>query len=449
MAELQEFSYRAVNPEGETVSGRLAAVDRRRAVVLLQGRGLIPLRVEAAALVSAASAGQAGSRSQAGAVKGRSRPSRRRQRVRVAGKTANSLDVRFKNWVEQLPGRRPGTKELAGFDEDLGLLLKAGVPLNRALVIIIELLEKPRFREVVQNLQDQVREGSTFWGALQSHPAVFPPVFIGMVRAGESSGILDATLERLALYLSGIQELKDFLLGAMIYPIILTLTTGVSIALLLALVLPKFAAIFADMGIALPLATKIMLECGNFLHAWWWLLLLLAGGLLLGIRRLYRHPQGRRLIDRLMLRLPGLGPLLIKIDLARFFRTLGAMLAGGLPILEALQIVVGVISNSRLREKVEHLREELRRGAVISRVLAADPLFPSLAVHMIGVGEETGNLDDMLEKLAEMYDRELKVTIKALTSLFEPLVILFMGLVIGAIVISMLMAIFSVNELGG
>jgi general secretion pathway protein F len=214
-------------------------------------------------------------------------------------------------------------------------------------------------------------------------------------------------------------------------------------------VLPKFAAIFADMGIALPTATRLMLEAGNFLHAWWWLLL---GGTLLFIvafRRFYRHPEGRRLVDRLILKCPGLGPMLVKIDLARFFRTLGAMLAGGLPILEALEIVGGVISNSLLREKIEHLREELRRGAVISRVLAADALFPSLAVHMIGVGEETGNLDEMLDKLAEMYDRELKVTIKALTSLFEPLVILFMGLVIGAIVISMLMAIFSVNELGG
>ena len=441
MAEIREFSYRAVNPGGETTSGRLAAPDRRRAVAQLQRQGLIPLRVEPVV---------AGPVSGPKPAAGKKKPVPA-SRSRTAAKAApqGSASERLTAFFDRLPGRRPGTKELAGFAEDLGLLLKAGVPLNRALVILIDLIDKPRFKEIVRSLQEQVREGSTFWGALSRHPGVFPPVFIGMVRAGESSGILDATLERLALYLSGIQELKDFLFGAMIYPVILTLTTGVSIALLLALVLPKFAAIFADMGVALPTATRLMLEAGNFLHAWWWLLL---GGTILFIfafRRFYRHPEGRRVVDRLVLKVPGLGPLLVKIDLARFFRTLGAMLAGGLPILEALQIVGGVISNSVLREKVDHLREELRRGAVISRVLAADALFPSLAVHMIGVGEETGNLDEMLDKLAEMYDRELKVTIKALTSLFEPLVILFMGLVIGAIVISMLMAIFSVNELGG
>ena len=444
MAELQEFSYQAVNPGGETTSGRLSAPDQRRAVAQLQRQGLIPLRVVPVGAV----AGPAATATVPKASR-RSKPPPAARKSADTAKKKGSAEERFAAFLDRLPGRRPGTKELAGFAEDLGLLLKAGVPLNRALVILIDLIDKPRFREIVRNLQEQVREGSTFWGALSRHPGVFPPVFVGMVRAGESSGILDTTLERLALYLSGIQELKDFLVGAMIYPIILTLTTGVSIALLLALVLPKFAAIFADMGIALPTATRLMLEAGNFLHAWWWLLL---GGTLLFIvafRRFYRHPEGRRLVDRLILKCPGLGPMLVKIDLARFFRTLGAMLAGGLPILEALEIVGGVISNSLLREKVEHLREELRRGAVISRVLAADALFPSLAVHMIGVGEETGNLDEMLDKLAEMYDRELKVTIKALTSLFEPLVILFMGLVIGAIVISMLMAIFSVNELGG
>ncbi len=432
MAKISEFSYRAVNSAGETTSGRLAAPDRRQAVSQLQRQGLIPLQVEPLAATATVN------REKKGPEKSR----------RITG--AGSVSAKhFAALGDRLPWRRPGVKELAGFAEDLGLLLKAGIPLNRALVILSELIEKPLFRKVVADIQEQVKEGGTFWGALRSHPEVFPPVFVGMVQAGESGGILDATLERLALYLNGIRELKEFLVGAMIYPLILTLTTGVSIALLLAFVLPKFAAIFADMGVALPTATRLMLNCGDFLHAWWWLLLILTVAAVFAFRRFYHHREGRELVDRLLLRVPGLGTILVKMDLARFFRTLGAMLASGLPILEALQIVGGVISNSVLNRKVEYLREELRKGAVISRVLAADPLYPSLAVHMIGVGEETGNLDEMLEKLAEMYDRELKVTIKALTSLFEPLVILFMGLVIGAIVVSMLMAIFSVNELGG
>jgi len=432
---MQEFSYRAASAGGEVSSGRITAPDERQAASILQRQGLIPLQIQAV------SEGVQNSFSAAPAVSVKSQP----KKVKTSGKSLPTLSA----WFDKMPWRRPGVKELAGFAEDLGLLLKAGVPLNRALVILVELIEKPLFSRVMENLREQVKEGSTFWGALRSHPQIFPPVFIGMVRAGESGGILDAALARLALYLNGIRELKEFLVGAMIYPLILTLTTGASIILLLAFVLPKFAAIFADMGVALPTATRLMLSCGNFMQEWWWALGLGITAVIWGYRQFYRSSQGRLLIDSLSLRLPLFGTIFIKMDLARFFRTLGAMLASGVPILEALQVVGGVINNRILQQKVANLQEKLRQGAVISQVLAADPIFPSMAVHMIGVGEETGHLDEMLEKLAEMYDRELKVTIKALTSLFEPLVILFMGLVIGAIVVSMLMAIFSVNELGG
>ncbi len=432
---MPEFSYKAASPGGEVSSGRLHAPDERQAASQLQRQGLIPLRIAAA------------DNSSAEVVPGAAyTPARAKpQRFKISGRSMPE----FSEWLDKMPWRRPGVKELAGFAEDLGLLLKAGVPLNRALVILVELVEKPLFSRVMESLREQVKEGSTFWEALGSHPQIFPPVFIGMVRAGESGGILDTALGRLALYLNGIRELKEFLIGAMIYPLVLTLTTGASIILLLAFVLPKFAAIFSDMGVALPTATRLMLSCGNFMQSWWWALGLGVIFAIWGYRQFYRSSQGRLLIDRFKLRLPLFGSIFIKMDLARFFRTLGAMLASGVPILEALQVVGGVINNQILEQKVAHLQNELRQGAIISQVLAADPIFPSLAVHMIGVGEETGNLDEMLEKLAEMYDRELKVTIKALTSLFEPLVILFMGLVIGAIVVSMLMAIFSVNELGG
>ncbi|RLB69970.1 MAG: type II secretion protein F [Deltaproteobacteria bacterium] len=433
---MREFSYKATNAGGDISSGSLPALDERQAAALLQRQGLIPLRIvplEGGVEQSIAPVAKVAS----------FKP--RRKILSGSPKPFSNLS----GWLDKMPWRRPGVKELAGFAEDLGLLLKAGVPLNRALVILVELVEKPLFSRVMENLREQVKEGSTFWEALRSHPQIFPPVFVGMVRAGESGGIIDAVLGRLALYLNGIRELKEFLVGAMIYPLVLTMTTGASIILLLAFVLPKFATIFSDMGVALPTATRVMLACGDFMQAWWWALGLGLGGAIIAWRRLYRHPQGRLLVDRLALRLPGFGGILVKMDLARFFRTLGAMLSSGVPILEALQVVSGVISNRILEQKIAHLQEELRQGAVMSQVMAADPLFPSLAVHMIGVGEETGHLDEMLDKLAEMYDRELKVTIKALTSLFEPLVILFMGLVIGAIVVSMLMAIFSVNELGG
>ncbi|MBN2808035.1 MAG: type II secretion system F family protein [Deltaproteobacteria bacterium] len=433
---MRQFSYKATNAGGTISSGSLPALNQRQAAALLQRQGLIPLRIVA---LDGGADKVTSPAKKAAFFKPRSRT------LRKAGKSS----VNFSGWLDNLPWRRPGVKELAGFADDLGLLLRAGVPLNRALVILVELIEKPLFSRVMESLREQVKEGSTFWEALRSHPRIFPPVFVGMVRAGESGGILDAVLGRLALYLNGIRELQEFLIGAMVYPLVLTVTTGASIVLLLAFVLPKFAAIFSDMGVALPTATRVMLACGDFMQAWWWALGLGIGSAIYALRRFYHHARGRLLVDRLILRLPGIGGIFVKMDLARFFRTLGAMLASGVPILEALQVVSGVISNRILEQKISYLQEELRQGAVMSQVLAADPLFPSLAVHMIGVGEETGHLDEMLDKLAEMYDRELKVTIKALTSLFEPLVILFMGLVIGAIVVSMLMAIFSVNELGG
>ncbi|MCK5681970.1 type II secretion system F family protein, partial [bacterium] len=326
-----EFSYKASSSSGEVSSGRLTARDERQAVAQLQRQGLIPLQI-------ATLTGGAGENSFSVT---NATPVRAQSKLVTTSKRSMP---NLSDWFDKMPWRRPGVKELASFAEDLGLLLKAGVPLNRALVILVELVEKPLFSQVMENLREQVKEGSTFWGALHSHPEIFPPVFVGMVRAGESGGMLDAALGRLALYLNGIRELKEFLFGAMIYPLVLSLTTGASIILLLAFVLPKFAAIFSDMGVALPVATQVMLGCGNFMQSWWWALGGGGAAVVWGYRQFYRSPSGRLIIDRLSLRLPLFGGIFIKMDLARFFRTLGAMLASGVPILESLQVVSGVIS---------------------------------------------------------------------------------------------------------
>ena len=277
---MREFSYKATNAGGDISSGRLPALDERQAAALLQRQGLIPLQIVVL---------DSGTDNPSSSVASVASFKPKRKSLSGSGMPFSG----FSGWVDKMPWRRPGVKELAGFAEDLGLLLKAGVPLNRALIILVELIEKPLFSRVMENLREQVKEGSTFWGALRSHPDIFPPVFIGMVRAGESGGILDAALNRLALYLNGIRELKEFLVGAMIYPLVLTLTTGASIILLLAFVLPKFAAIFSDMGVALPTATRVMLACGNFMQAWWWALGLGLGAVIYAFRRFYRHPQGR------------------------------------------------------------------------------------------------------------------------------------------------------------
>ena len=334
------------------------------------------------------------------------------------------------------------------FSQDISALLEAGVPLLRCLKIIAELVEKKRFETIILDLHDQIKEGSTFWQSLEKHPAVFTPVFVNMVKAGEVGGILDTILARLGSYLDGVQELKEYLFSAMMYPLFLLITAAGSVAVLLAVVIPKFAGMFSDMGVALPVSTAVMLIVGTFLQTYWWLLL--AGFLLLFyLLRLYvSTPSGRYTTDRLKLRIPILGSILKKIEISRFCRTFGTLLNSGIPILSALQMVRGVLSNVVLNTTIEDVYLQLKQGETLSGSLARADFFPPMAVQMIAIGEETGRMDSMLMRISDMYDREIKVNIKTFTSLFEPLIILLMGLVIGAMVISMLLAIFSVNDLG-
>jgi general secretion pathway protein F len=340
------------------------------------------------------------------------------------------------------------TKELIMFAEDLAILLGSGVPLTRGLIIVSELTERQKFRQIIIDVYQRVKEGSSLWQALQAYPAYFPPILINLVKAGESGGVLEESLSNVANYLVGIQELKEYLVSALTYPVILLFTAGLSILVLLTFVIPKFALIFSDMGVALPLATRMMLAAGSFLRASWWILLLLLAALAAGWRYYYRTPKGRLNWDRMKLRLPIFGTMHRKTEISRFSRTLGTLLGSGVPILESLLIVRGVVVNRVIYDYLQQLYGDLKQGVSMSRSLASSNLFPSMAVHLIGVGEETGRLGEMLKKIADIYERDLKVSIKNFTALFEPLVILVMGLVIGAMVVSMLMAIFSINDMG-
>lgn len=419
---LTEYHYKAVTPEGNLTQGALKASSEHAAALNLQRQNLTVLRISV-------------SDGAAAPMIGRKQP---RSGGKPLGKTRSSS-------LPRMTGR-PGAKDLIMFAENLAILLKAGIPLSRALGVLSELIEKQRFREVVIDVSHRIREGSSLWQALQHHSAVFPPVFVNMVRAGESAGVLDLVLARLAEYQAGIQELKEYLVSSMIYPSILGLTAAGSIVVMLTLVVPKFAEIFADIGIELPMATQIMLGIGQFLQSYWLLLAGLVVGCVLGFRAMLRSPQGRLGWDRFKLGLPLLGPLFHKIEVARFSRTLGTLLGSGLSILGAMNIVKGVIFNQVLRDALGQVYDDLKQGRMLSTALEQRKVFPPLAVHMLGVGEETGALDTMLTKVGEMYDKDLKRTIKSFTSLFEPLVILLMGLIIGAMVVSMLLAIFSINE---
>jgi len=268
-----------------------------------------------------------------------------------------------------------------------------------------------------------------------------------MIRAGEAGGVIDIITAKLAEFLEKSQELKEYVISAMIYPTILILVGGISVFILLTFVIPKFAKIFSDMGQTLPLSTLILMNISSFIVNYWWVILFgLASAY--GLFKMYIETErGKQTWDKFKLRMPLFGSLVERIQIARFARTLGTLVKGGVPLLEGLTIVKEVIENSIISKAMESIREGVKQGDGISVPMKQTGAFPALAVHMLQIGEETGNLDAMLLKVADIYDKEVKGETQRLISLLEPLLILLMGIIIGLIVISMLMAIFSVNEL--
>ena len=429
----QKYHYKAAASSGEVVTGELTATSDQAVASLLQQRGMVPLRIQVASPASGPGTLPAQSKAPPG-----------------AKKVKQSLPgtLRLAKYSFRFSRSTANTRDLTMFSQDLSALLEAGVPLPRSLKIIGELVEKKRFEAVILDLHERIKEGSTFWEALEKHPKVFSPVFVNMVKAGEAGGVLDTVLARLADFVDSIPELKEYLVSATIYPLVLMVTAVGSVAVLLTVVVPKFATIFSDIGVALPLATQIMLSVGTFLQSYGWLLVLVMLAIFLSIRFYISTVPGRHAIDRLKIGLPVVGKLMKKIEISRFCRTFGTLLSSGVPILSALQMVRGVLANVILNAAIEDVHLQLKEGKSLSESLARTGLFPTMAVQMIAIGEETGRMDNMLIRVSDIYEREIKVSIKAFTSLFEPLVVLLMGLVIGAMVISMLMAIFSVNDLG-
>ncbi len=343
--------------------------------------------------------------------------------------------------------KRINQTQLLQFTQELGTLLAAGLPLDRSLAILGNLIEGEHFTKVMRTLLEAVRAGKSLAASMGEHPDVFPKIYVNMIRAGESGGILDAVLRYLTDYMERSLALKEDIKSAMIYPVILASAAGLSLTVLFVYVIPRFALIFKDVGQALPWITKVVLDLSQLLTQYGWLILI---GLILGtIGAVYyvRSPEGRAEWDRLCLRLPLLGELVRKFETARFSRTLAALLKGGVPLLEALGTVQGVVSNRLLSHAIGQVQVRVREGKGMARPLGDSGLFPTLALNMISVGEETGKLEAMLHEVAEHYDQDVKRTTKRMTAILEPALILSMGLVIGVVVISMLLAIFSINDL--
>ncbi|MCF6281960.1 MAG: type II secretion system F family protein [Candidatus Polarisedimenticolaceae bacterium] len=337
--------------------------------------------------------------------------------------------------------------QLLVITRSLSRMIGAGVTLARALETLAELSETEGERELLQTILGDIQAGKTFASAIEARGAPFNRLYINMVKAGEASGALDTVLERLSDYLTRSAELRSDVISALIYPAILFFVSILSLVLLLTMVVPQFQDMFDDAGATLPYATTVVIGLSKWLQAYWWLLLMSALALLTLTPRLYEIPGPRLYIDQLLLQLPGIGNLITKIETARFCRTLSTLLDNGVIMLSALTIVRETMSNHAMSASVRVIESSLKAGEGLSRPLQKSTLFPPLAAQMIHVGEESGRLEAMLMDVANIYDQEVKDSLKRLLLLLEPLLILTLGIMIAGIIVSILMAMLSLNEL--
>jgi general secretion pathway protein F len=308
------------------------------------------------------------------------------------------------------------------------------------------LTENEKLREAVKDILKRIEGGNSLAEALGYYPRIFPKLYINMVKAGESGGFLEVILSRLAQYLKNTKEIKDQIVSVMIYPLILAFVSGISIAILVTFVIPRFAKMFSDMGQAIPLPTQIVLSFSQFVEGYWWVVLGMIALVYYGLRMYKKDEERKWKWDRYKLRWFAVGDLIKKMEVARFSRTLGTLLQSGVSILPALNLVKEISQNEAISRSIAHVHDKLREGKGISISLEETGVFPPLAVHMIGVGEETGKLDEMLVKVAETYDENVRIAVKRVVSLLEPLILLVMGAVVGFIVLSILLAISSITE---
>jgi len=329
------------------------------------------------------------------------------------------------------------------------VMIGSGVPLVRCLSILQAQMENPTFSKIIGQIRSEVEGGSTFSQALSRHPKAFDNLFVNLVKAGEAGGILDKILNRLSGYLEKSEELKSKVKGALTYPVVVLSIAVLVVIALIMFVLPQFKSIFQSMNVELPAITQMLLALSDIMQEWWWVILPCLALIPISIMQFFRSPQGQRVFDTNILRVPVFGSMMRKVAVARFTRTLGTMISSGVPILQALEVTASTAGNVVIKEAVDKTRVSIREGESIADPLKQSGVFPPMVVQMISVGEETGELDKMLMKIAQFYDTEVDAAVKGLTSVIEPIVIVVMGLVIGGIVLAVFMPMLKlINNVG-
>ncbi|MGA9335975.1 MAG: type II secretion system inner membrane protein GspF [Rudaea sp.] len=399
------YHYKSVTPAGEILEGQMDVASNDEVIAKIQDAGNIPLDVREAGDVASVSA----------------------------------LGGMFK--------RAPmNAAAVLQFTQQLSTLLGAGQPLDRALQILLELPEGEKARRIVERIRDHVRGGAPLSDGLEAEPGVFSRLYVNMVRAGEMGGSMDTTLARLADYLERSKALKESVINAMIYPAILVVMVFAALFVLLVFVVPQFAPMFKDMGVELPMITKIVLFVGTTLRDWWWAI---AGVILVvtvAFRRKLAEPVFRLAFDARVLKARVFGALIAKLETARLARTLGTLLKNGVPLLTALGIVRNVLGNSALTEAVDNATEEVKTGGGLAFALGHSKRFPKLAIQMIGVGEESGSLDDMLLKVANTFDLDAKNTVDRLLAALVPVMTVVMTGVVAVIMMAILLPILNITS---
>ena len=400
---MTQFRYEIINAQGKRSVETMEAMDREEVLLLLQSRGSVLLRW---------------------------------------------LDKRSINSLKLFgPKRNLTNARLLQLTTDLAHLFKSGLPIDRALTIAGGASTDDKIQETIKYLKESLKEGSNLSDALAERPEDFNDLYVNMVRVGEMGGILPSAMEKLAEFIERTEEIKKYVISTSIYPIILLSVGFLSLFVILGFVVPKFAGIFADLGQDMPISTRILMDISQFFRAWWWLLLSGGIGVSLILWRFVSTTKGRKILDIYFLKIPLLGDVLLDIQMDRFARTLGTLVQSGVPLMKALHIVRDVVSNVRVKGAVEHIYIQVKEGRSISSLMREQDVFPPMVVQMTALGEETGKIGEMLVSVADDLERKIQAKIKTYLSLLEPFSILFLGLLIGGVVVTMLSTIFGVNEI--
>ena len=403
------YEYTALNTKGKTISGIVDAESAQSARQKLRGSRIYPVSI----------------------------------------KETHETSVKRSSWLSGFSSSfiRVKPAEISMMTRQLSTLVGAGFPLVSALDTLIPYTKSQGFKRVLAQIKDAIVEGNSFAAALSTYSGIFSPVYINMVRAGESSGTLEIVLDRLADITEKQQALNSRIKSALAYPILMAVIGMLVLFFLLTFIVPSIASIFSDMGKALPAPTQILIGISNFFKSFWWIIGILAAGAMVALVQIKKTEKGLYQWDRAILNMPGVGILIKKLAVARFARTMGSLLENGVTMLSALGIVQNIVGNVLLSRAISQSADDVGKGQGLGASLLSTALFPGLSIQMIMVGEQSGELEAMLNKVADVYENEVESTVMSLTSLLEPLMILFMAVIVGFIVLSICLPIFEMNEL--